>query len=558
MVRACAYLVHCFTVRIWSIVATALLSIPALTFALSFRDQTLTYTDAPFNSAVTAGVSVLTEVGAVEGYPDGTFRPNRLLNRVEFLKIVLLSSTAFRPTPYDRGCFPDVPDDAWFTRYVCYAKDFDIAGGYPDGFFRPEQSVNYAEALKILGNMYELTGETPQGSDWYVTYREGAYATGVGLPGLEQDMGHLLTRGEMARLVAAYLAHSQDQLEGYRAMERGEDSGEPRLSAASSSSAPTEGCCWSSSSSTSSVSSQSRWTHPTPSRFLLLGTRTLPIASGVFQFSEPMDIRSVTVEMKKKLRTMHELHLVDRNGRTLITLQPDILDQLDKRWKGEAGSNEVTVGPGSIPLGIEATMKTSLQGGFPEEFVEVKTMSLIMGEVDGIATSQALPVEWSHPGHQTADAVIDRVENAGPKEGSMTLGADQRIAEFRFLGRRTGAILSVEHLLFTLRMPAGVTVQNWRVARADGRASTPCSLGSEGLNCPLTKDTGLISGGALTLAIFGDVSMAQGTQGPTLQILLSEPGSLTSFGAVQWSDGTGHYRWMEGEAPLALGTAWEG
>ncbi|TSC59289.1 MAG: S-layer protein [Candidatus Peregrinibacteria bacterium Greene0416_62] len=542
------------------------LLVPVMALALTFEDQTEKYTDAPFNSAITAGVSVLTEAGAIEGNPDGTFMPDRLLNRAEFLKIVLKSYPESTADPgKDAGnCFPDVGQWDWFSSYVCYAKQKGIVGGYPDGYFRPENSVNYAEALKILGELYNLTQETPPG-EWYVQYREGAYGAGVGLPGLEQDMGHLLTRGEMARLAAAYLAHSQDQLEEYRAMERG-DSGEPRLSAASSSSssaAPTEGCCSSTSSSSSSFSSSSssiaaRWTHPTPSRFLVVGSRTMPIASGVFQFSTPMDIRSVTIEMKKKLRTIHELHLVDRNGRTLMTLKPDILDQLDKKWKGEAASNEVTVGPGSIPLGIEATMKTSLQGGFPEEFVEVKTMSIIMGEVGGIATSQALPVEWSHPGHQTVNALIDRVENAGPKEGVMNLGTNQRIGAFRFFGRSTGALLTVENLLFTLRIPAGVTVQNWRIARADGGVFSSCSFGSEGLHCPLSEDMGAIIGGALTIEVFGDVSMAQGTQGATLQILLNEPGSLSSFGAVQWTDGTGHYRWMEGEAPLAVGTGWEG
>src|SRR3989338_8076937 len=340
-------------------------------------------------------------------------------------------------------------------------------------------------------------------------------------------MEHLLTRGEMARLAAAYLAHSQGQLEEYRAMERGGRSGEPRLSAASLSSSE------SFVSSASSSSSLGRWTHPTPSRFLLIGTRTQPIASGVFQFSEPMDIRSVTVNMKKELRTILELHLVDNTGRTLITHKPDVLDQLDKRWKGEAAIGEATVGPGSIPLGIEAT--------------------------GDIQTSQALPVEWSHPGHQTASTIINRVENAGPKEGDMTLGADQRIAEFRFLGRSTGALLIVENLLFTTRMPAGITVQNWRVIRSDGGNSGTCSFGADGfVYCPIAEEMGSITGGALTLRISGDVSMAPNTQGPSLQILLNEPGSLSTLGAVQWSDGTGHYRWMEGEAPLAVGTWWEG
>lgn len=548
------------------------LVLPAIALALSFEDLTDRYTDAPFNSAVTAGVSVLTEAGAIEGNPDGTFMPDRLLNRAEFLKIVLKSyPSSTVDTENDAGnCFPDTGQWDWFSAYVCYAKEQGIVGGYPDGYFRPENNVIYAEAMKMLGELYGVKlswDEMPPSDDawraehWYVPYREAAYADGVGLPGLEEGgMDHLLTRGEMARLAAAYLADSQDQLEEYRAMERGKKA---TSSAPAFSSAPTEGCCSSSSvtsaSSASSSGPVSRWTHPTPSRFLIVGSRTMPIASGVFQFSAPVDIRSVTVEMKKELRTLKHLHLVDNMGRTLITLKPDTSDINDRRWKGEAAIGEATVGPGSIPLGIEATMKTSLEGGFPEEFVEAKNMSMIVALTGDIQTSQALPVEWSHPAHQTANAIIEKVENAGPKEALLELGTGKRIGEFRFRAQSTGAVLVIRNLQLTPHIGGGISVSNWRIAHSTGGPIGSCSLGSEGfLNCPVTEEMGTITGGSLMLVITGDISLGQAGQGATLQLLLNDPGSLTTFGTVQWTDGTGEYRWLEGEAPLAVGTGWEG
>lgn len=538
------------------------LLLPAVAFALSFQDQTDRYIDAPFNSAITAGVSVLTEAGAIEGNPDGTFHPDRLLNRAEFLKIVLLSHPDTQiPAEASEGCFTDVGRWDWFSPYVCYAKQHGIVGGYPDGYFRPGNSVNYAEALKILGELYGVVADLPPewNEVWYVKYREGAYAAGVGLPGREEgDLGFFLTRGDMARLAAAYLAYDEGQLEEYRAMERGTSSRSRSSEEESSVSSSTQFISSVASSASSSTGVAERWTHPTPSRFLLVGTRTKPIASGVFQFSAPTDIRSVTVEMKKELRTLKELHLVDSTGRTLLTMKPDTSDINDRRWKGEAGMNEATVGPGSIPLGVEATVKTSAEGGFPEEFVEAKTMSMVVAPSGDIQTSQAIPVEWSHPGHQTANAVIEKVENAGPKEGVLEIGAGKRIGEFRFKAQSTGATLVVRNLQLAPRVGAGISVSNWRVARSMGAASGSCSLGSDGfLNCPLTEDVGLITGGSITLVITGDTSLAGG-QGATLQVLLDDPGSLTSFGAVQWTDGTGEYRWLPGEAPLAVGTAWKG
>lgn len=526
------------------------LLVPVMAMALTLEDQTEKYTDAPFNSAVTAGVSVLTEVGAVEGNPDGTFRPDRLLNRAEFLKIVLAShsDTVIDLENGEAGCFPDVGRWDWFSPYVCYAKEHGIVGGYPDGYFRPENSVNNAEALKMLGELYGVADDRweDEGERWYIRYREAAYAAGVGLPGLEQNMEHLLTRGEMARLAAAYLAHAEGRLEEYRAMERGQ-----QVSSVSSDSLV-------SSSSSSSSSIATRLLHPAQSHFLVVGSRTLPLASGVFQFSSPSDIRSVTVKMKKELRTLAALHLVDAQGRTLVTLKPDNTDVNDRRWKGEAAAGISTVGPGTIPLGLEATIKTPAQGGFPEEFVEVKSMSMIVGDTAGTQTFQVLPLEWAHPPHQTALRIVDRVENAGPAKGTLTFGANQRLAEFRFIAQSTGATVTMENIVLTPLISGGISVEDWRIRRNMGGEAMPCSFGTDGfLTCPIPGDLGTITGGALVFVILGDTTMIPGTQGATLQLLLDAPGSTSSLGAVHWSDGTGHYRWMEGEAPLARGTGWQ-
>ncbi len=134
------------------------------------------------------------------------------------------------------SCFPDIHGTDWFAVYICSAKDLHIINGYPDGLFHPERSVNYAEALKILGNLYHITAEVPPGNPWYVPYREGAYAAGVGLPAMQADMAHFLTRGEMARLAAAYVANSRGELALYRSAERGVIVSS--LSSSSSSSAP--------------------------------------------------------------------------------------------------------------------------------------------------------------------------------------------------------------------------------------------------------------------------------------------------------------------------------
>ncbi len=110
--------------------------------AASFSDVSLAHANA-------AAIDFLTKEGVIAGYPDGSFRPENPVNRAEALKILLLASgITAQTTPQNE--FPDVSDEAWFAPFVASARVRGIAGGYPDGFFRPEQTVNLVESLKML------------------------------------------------------------------------------------------------------------------------------------------------------------------------------------------------------------------------------------------------------------------------------------------------------------------------------------------------------------------------------------------------------------------------
>ncbi len=91
--------------------------------------------------------------GIIQGYPDGTFRPDAPVNSAEALKILFLA-TRLEPAEDSRedlsGRFSDVPADAWFASYVRQAAEEDIVQGYGDGTFRPAQSITRAEAAKLV------------------------------------------------------------------------------------------------------------------------------------------------------------------------------------------------------------------------------------------------------------------------------------------------------------------------------------------------------------------------------------------------------------------------
>src|SRR5690606_12712850 len=116
--------------------------------------------------------------GIVSGYPDGTYQPDRLLNRAEFTKIIVesrfsrleidncLAAEGF----YKRSLFSDVASAVWYEKYVCVGRTNDIIGGYPDGTFRGEQTINYAEAAKIIVNSYGL--RVASRDPWFAPFLE--------------------------------------------------------------------------------------------------------------------------------------------------------------------------------------------------------------------------------------------------------------------------------------------------------------------------------------------------------------------------------------------------
>jgi hypothetical protein len=90
----------------------------------------------------------LAERGILKGYEDGTFQPNRVINRAEALKIAF-ASREDPVIPWKKPDFSDVPEDAWFYIYVQSGLQELIIKGYEDGSYRPFQDVSRAEFLKI-------------------------------------------------------------------------------------------------------------------------------------------------------------------------------------------------------------------------------------------------------------------------------------------------------------------------------------------------------------------------------------------------------------------------
>ena len=128
-----------------SIVVTfSLLTSSLILRASEFSDVSSTYKN---NNAI----DYLQEMGVINGYSDGTFKPENPVNRAELLKIIIEGKGIKTDENKHKNCFSDVTEE-WFAKYICYAKEQGWVSGYADGTFKPAQIVNKVEAIKMLIN----------------------------------------------------------------------------------------------------------------------------------------------------------------------------------------------------------------------------------------------------------------------------------------------------------------------------------------------------------------------------------------------------------------------
>ncbi len=135
--------------------------------------------------------------GIVEGYPDGFFRPDGMINRAEFVKILM--EARYPEDSMGSACFPDIGSE-WFALYVCGAKTLGIIEGRGDGNFAPDSNVNFAEAAKILVLVFYRFEPADRGSEWYEKYIHVLQLSNA-IPQTIMSIDQPVTRAEMAEMI---------------------------------------------------------------------------------------------------------------------------------------------------------------------------------------------------------------------------------------------------------------------------------------------------------------------------------------------------------------------
>ncbi len=188
------------------------------------KEDVISYPDTR-SDKFSDSIEFITDLGIVQGYPDGTYRPDNTVTRAELLKIVMLglavedseSVNMQRTQQYgNTQCFSDVPPRLWFTPYVCLGEAMGIVEGYEDGTFKPGQAVTFAEAVKITLVAFDI--EYSETNPWYLGIIQRATFEYL-IPINREDVNDPMRRSSMAELITRAVKRNRGELKTYLGIE---------------------------------------------------------------------------------------------------------------------------------------------------------------------------------------------------------------------------------------------------------------------------------------------------------------------------------------------------
>ncbi|RAI88180.1 S-layer family protein [Paenibacillus pabuli] len=122
------------------------------------------FTDVTSSHWAQAAILAAAQSGSVQGYKDGSFKPDQAITRAEMAVVLqpLLTSAQMTTAP---TAFTDV-NEHWAQQAVEQLSSAGVVTGYTDGTFRPSQPITRAEAVTMLNKLIGLQAETNAAGHW--------------------------------------------------------------------------------------------------------------------------------------------------------------------------------------------------------------------------------------------------------------------------------------------------------------------------------------------------------------------------------------------------------
>jgi len=150
-------------------------NIMARVYRLDIPEKPASFRDVPADYWGKSGIDSVVAAGYMTGLTEYTFGPDKPLTREQAITAIVATTSASAlvqdGNDKNTGYTDDKKISPWARGFINAAKALGIAGGYPDGSFRPQDTLTRAEAATLFYRFYHPeNGPTPP---------ENLYITGI-------------------------------------------------------------------------------------------------------------------------------------------------------------------------------------------------------------------------------------------------------------------------------------------------------------------------------------------------------------------------------------------
>ena len=133
--------------------------------AVTIPGSNASFSDVPADSWYSKPVTYLVSTGVINGYEDGTYKPDNRITRAEYTKLVVelyKKNSDVSANSSAESDFSDVDKNAWYYDCVSEGAALGLIQGN-DGRFNPDSQITRQDAALILYRLLDKMGNTPKG-----------------------------------------------------------------------------------------------------------------------------------------------------------------------------------------------------------------------------------------------------------------------------------------------------------------------------------------------------------------------------------------------------------
>lgn len=151
------------------------------------------------NKEIEESADRLMALGLVTGYEDGSLRLENPITRAEFITLVVRLICKQDEVESFKGdtIFEDVSKEFWASGYINIAVNEGLINGYPDGTFKPNNKISHGEILTVLVKVLGYEESVNKEEEWPLNYINQSTQLGINtndilLPNTEATRGEVI------------------------------------------------------------------------------------------------------------------------------------------------------------------------------------------------------------------------------------------------------------------------------------------------------------------------------------------------------------------------------